>query len=193
MNRTGRAAEGLKEAQAAYTLNPLALDNVIGLAMRLYTSGRHDEALATMARATELNPGYFETWVHLGEMYATAGRAQDAIAAAERGVELSRRSPHAIHMLAAIHARVGDRAEAKAILDSLEKGRSHRNAYEVATTNLVLGDTDSALRWFQAACDERTPQMAFFRFVERNRQFDPLRSDPRFEELLRCTGAQPTH
>jgi hypothetical protein len=34
--------------------------------------------------------------------------------------------------------------------------------------------------------------MAFFRFVERNRQFDPLRSDARFEELLRCTAAQPT-
>jgi len=192
LNRTGRAAEGLQEAQLAYQLNPLALDNVIGLAMRLYTSDRRDEALATMARATELDPGYFETWVHLGEMYARAGRAQDAIAAAERGVELSRGSPHAVHMLASIHARVGDRAKARALLESLEKGRSHRNAYELAMTDLVLGDTDNALRWLQSACDERTPQMAFFRFVQRGQQFDPLRGDPRFGKLLRCSGAEPT-
>ena len=105
LNRTGRAAEGLQEAQLAYQLNPLALDNVIGLAMRLYTSDRRDEALATMTRATELDPGYFETWVHLGEMYARAGRARER----DRGGR-ARRGPVASQPARRAHARDDPRA-----------------------------------------------------------------------------------
>lgn len=78
------------------------------------------------------------------------------------------------------------RANAEALLQPLEENRSHRNPYEIALVHLDMGDIDRALRWLLVACEERTPQMAFFQFVQGGKQFDPLRTDARFKELLRC-------
>jgi TolB-like protein/DNA-binding winged helix-turn-helix (wHTH) protein/Flp pilus assembly protein TadD len=192
LTRTGRSREGLREAERAYDLDPLSPQNNIGLGMRLFADGRREEGIAAIRRAAELDPTYFETWVHLGEAYQFVGRKQDALAAAERGVELSRNAPHAVHMLANINHQLGRRVEAEALVQQLEQS-SQRNAYELAMIRLNMGNTDQAMRWLLRACEERTPQMAFFQFVQDRKYLDPLRRDARFNDILRCLEADVDH
>jgi TolB-like protein/DNA-binding winged helix-turn-helix (wHTH) protein/Tfp pilus assembly protein PilF len=186
LDRTGRGPEGRHHAQLAYELNPLTPENSIGLGRRLLEQGKRAEGVAAMRRATELDPTYFEAWVHLGIGYLQAGQPEEAVAAAKRGVELSRGGPHAVQLLAAIYSNVGRPADAGALLDTLERS-TQRNPYSLAATRLKLGHADKALRLLLTACEERSPDMAFFQFVQKNRQFDLIRNDARFVELLKCT------
>jgi TolB-like protein/DNA-binding winged helix-turn-helix (wHTH) protein/Flp pilus assembly protein TadD len=188
LNRTGREKEGVREAERAYELDPLSLENSIGLGLRLISDGRRDEGMVALQRAADLDPTYFETWVHLAEAYQRLGKPQDAVASAERAVELSGRAPHAVHMLASINHHVGRQAEADELLQQLEFSEQ-RNAYEIAMLRMNMGQIDQAIRWFVTACEERTPQMAFFQFVHGRKSFDLLRRGDRFGDILRCLQA----
>jgi TolB-like protein/DNA-binding winged helix-turn-helix (wHTH) protein/Tfp pilus assembly protein PilF len=185
LNRTGRNKEGVLEAERAYDLDPLSVENNISLGMRLFSDGRQEQGIEAMLRAAELNPTHFDIWVHLGDAYRRMGRAEDAIAAVERGVELSRRAPHALHMLASTYFHLGKRAEAEALVQQLEQS-PRRNAYELAMIRLDMGHADRAVSWLLTACEERTPQMAFFQFDRDRPTFEPLRRDARFNDILRC-------
>jgi tetratricopeptide (TPR) repeat protein len=187
--RTGRQKQGLQATQRAFELNPLSLDNNVSLGMRLIAAGRQQEGIAAMLDAAKLEPTHFEPWVHLGEAYVRMGRADEAIAAARKAVDLSHGGAHAVHMLAHITGQLGRRAEAEALLEPLEALTSHRNAYDIAMFHLALGNADKALRWFSTACEERTPQMAFFQNAQRGRQFDAVRNDARFTGILGCVRA----
>src|SRR4030095_5630227 len=187
LNRTGRLKEGVEKAQRAYELDPLSVENLIGLGGRLGDSGKRDEGLAIMRKAIDLEPMNFEPWSHIAENYSRAHRLDDAIAAGKRGVELSNNSPHAIQMLATIYANNGRRADAAALLKTLEANGPKRNPHTVAMLHLRLGNTEQALRWLEVACEERTPQMAFFQFQQRGLQFDPVRNDPRFDRIAKCS------
>jgi TolB-like protein/DNA-binding winged helix-turn-helix (wHTH) protein/Tfp pilus assembly protein PilF len=188
LNRTGREKEGVREAERAYELDPLSLENSIALGLRLVSDGRRDEGMASLQRAAELDPTYFETWVHLAEAYLALGKPEDAVASAKRAVDLSRGAPHAMHMLASIQHRVGRRVEANALLRQLEHSEQ-RSAYEIAVLRLTMGDIDEATQWFVTACEERTPQMAFFHFAQERQPFEPVRRHARFGEIVRCLDA----
>ena len=78
----------------------------------------------------------------------------------------------------------GQRQEALTILDDLERRRSQAYVGGVllAVTNLGVGESDRTISWLEQAAEERDSLMTvlnvyFF--------FDPLRSDPRFQALLR--------
>ena len=51
-----------------------------------------------------------------------------------------------------------------------------------------MGEEDRALDWLTTACQERTPQMGFLRYVESGNQWDSIRDEPRFKEILRCSA-----
>jgi TolB-like protein/DNA-binding winged helix-turn-helix (wHTH) protein/Tfp pilus assembly protein PilF len=191
--RTGRRAEGIAQAELAYQLNPLSLAYNVSLGTRLSSEGRLDQAFAALRRATELDPTYYDAWLHLGEAYEFAGRPADAVANAQHGVEISNSAPHAVVGLAEIYARLGKRSEAQALLTPLEKSVFHGDAYGIASAHLMLGDKDAALRWFLTACEERAPRMAYFRFEEENKRYDPIRGDARFKEFLRCAEHSATN
>jgi hypothetical protein len=48
-----------------------------------------------------------------------------------------------------------------------------------------IGDPDTAFHWLEKAYTQRESQMAFLNIT---RRIDPLRSDPRFADLLRRMG-----
>ncbi len=49
-----------------------------------------------------------------------------------------------------------------------------------------MGRTEQAIEWFVIACEERTPQMAFFQFVNERKFFEPVRRHHRYDEIVRC-------
>jgi hypothetical protein len=60
--------------------------------------------------------------------------------------------------------------------------------YGMARIYAALGEDDKALHWLEKSYRERATGMVFLKVDPR---FDPLRSDPRFQDLLRRMNFPP--
>ena len=86
-------------------------------------------------------------------------------------------------MLGHAYAKAGKSAEARQILDNLHRlaEKQYIQPYGFALIHVGLGENDAALRWLEKAYQDRNGWMPFLQVEPR---FDPLRSDPRFQDLL---------
>ena len=93
-------------------------------------------------------------------------------------------------LLGYAHARLGERSQALRVLDQLEAASKERYtpALSFAVVYVGLGEKDQAFVWLEKAYDERTSRLGYLK-VER--LWDPLRSDPRFADLVRRIGLPP--
>jgi Flp pilus assembly protein TadD len=109
----------------------------------------------------------------------------EAVAELQKAVQLSGGSPTCIANLARAFVASGKRSEAVKLLNDLKKrsNPSHSHASEIAVIYVALGDTDQAMNWLEKGYEERFNPSVLLR-----PGFDPLRSDPRFEDLLRRIG-----
>jgi hypothetical protein len=103
----------------------------------------------------------------------------------KQAVQLSGGSPSCTANLARAYAASGDPSEAEKILRDLESRSSaaYPDHAEIAAIYASLGQADRALSWLERGYDERFNPSVLLR-----PGFDPLRSDPRFEALLRRIG-----
>src|SRR5262249_38078475 len=122
-------------------------------------------------------------------IYADAGRWDEAIAASEKAVAISR-TPGALGYLGMHYGLAGRKAEAHKILKELLELSRHRYVTPVALVDVYtgLGDKDQAFFWLEKAYQERSYPMAYLKVFPAR---DPLRSDPRFDDLLRRIGLAP--
>ena len=58
-------------------------------------------------------------------------------------------------------------------------------AYVIAGQSAIIGETEEAMTWLERAYEERDPNLIF---AKTDPLLDPLRSDPRFDDLLRRIG-----
>ena len=85
---------------------------------------------------------------------------------------------------------MGQRAEAQKIIQKLSeraKGE-HIDPALISWIYIALGDKDQAFAWLEKARQERAGQISWLKV---DAKFDPLRSDPRFTDLLRQLGLPP--
>jgi Flp pilus assembly protein TadD len=109
----------------------------------------------------------------------------EAIAELQKAVQLSGSSPTCMANLARAYVASGKRSEAVTLLNDLKKrsNSSYSHASEIAVIYVALGDTDQAMSWLEKGYEERFNPSVLLR-----PGFDPLRSDPRFEDLLHRIG-----
>ena len=111
------------------------------------------------------------------------------------GVRESRRSfppGHEHHRVAGPRLRkLGQEAEANKVLDELKSRAKESNisSYQIALVYVGLGEKEQALQALDEALQEHSTLLAYLKMDPR---FDPLRSDPRFQELLRRVGLRET-
>ena len=153
-------------------------------------SGRLDDAIREGQRTLELDPNY--VYPVLDSNLATAYREKGDFAQA---ITLYLRAQEAMRLpssgLAITYVRMGRQPEARRILNELvEKARvQYVAADRIAAVYVALGQNDDAFRWLERAAAERN---AILQFIAFSRDFLPLRSDPRFADLLRRIGVDPT-
>ena len=188
LSRLGRGEESVEMGRRAHQLDPLSMAVNVEYGTRLLDTGKRDEALRHLQRTVELDPNYYDTYVHLSHVFEALGRPDDQVAAALRGAEVSGRAAHALQALARAYAVTGNQNEALKILDELHKRPTQRNAYDVAMIHLRLKEFERGLSWLLKACEERAAALAFFSRNYSGRIFDPIRTDKRFEQVLRCAG-----
>jgi predicted Zn-dependent protease len=109
---------------------------------------------------------------------------EPAIAESRKGVQLSQHAPIFLAWLGEAYAAGGYSDDAQKILEQLEQISKKRyvSPYHMARICDALGKKDEALRWLETGYRERAAWMVALKIEPR---FDGLRSDPRFQDLLR--------
>ncbi len=172
--------EALKQALRAYELNPMTPLSNRGLGNFLSYAGDHDRAIEQLRKASEMEPDDAVAHVSLGQAYLQKGLHEEAMGEFQKAVRASD-SDWALAILAYGHAVTGDRAEALRILRPVE-GRGQTPPLELAIAYAALGDNDRAFASLTKGYEERDSGLIGIRIMP---QLASLRSDPRFEELLR--------
>ena len=108
----------------------------------------------------------------------------EAIGNMEQAMALSPYDPILFWMLGHAYAVAGKTAEARKTLDDLHAlaQEQYIQPYAFAIIYTGLGENDEAIEWLEKAFDDRNGWMPFLQVEPR---LDPLRSDPRFQDLLR--------
>ena len=185
----GRFDEGIEEAKRARELDPLSLLFNNALAGRLLAAGRYDEALQQVRETLDLDPHFAPAHQTLGWAYLNHGKRQDAIQEFQEAVKLSGRDDTNMMLdLGFAYAVAGNRDEARRILAKL-KQLHHSGLVPSGSVGILygaLGNKDEAFRWLDQAYGERDPELTYLKV--RNRRFEPLRGDARFQGLIRRVG-----
>lgn len=180
-----RDDEAIAEMRKAQSLDPLSLVINADLAELLALAHSYDESIRWSRKTIEMDPNFGLAHNHLGEAYLQKHMISEAVAELTEAVKLSNGSPTCIANLARAYAASGRRSDAEALLGDLKKRSSPAQslAAEIATVYASLGDADHAMSWLARGYEERFNPGVLIR-----PGFDPLRSDPRFEELVRRVG-----
>ena len=181
----GRLDESIAEIRRAMALDPLSGRIAISLGFMLSNARRFDEAIAALKHAIALDPDQTLAQLDLARAYRLAGMADLAIAESRRMVTSG--DPLGPSFLAASYAHAGRKAEALAIVnDMIHKARqSHQGGLLIALVFAALGDRDQAFHWLEQAYAEHD---TFLTWLRVDPEFDNIRGDARFEDLIRRIG-----
>ena len=184
----GRLEQAVAEARRAEELDPLSVNMNWHVGYILYFARRHDEAIQQLQSTLELDPNY--AWAHwiLGLSYIHKSMFAEAIASLEKAAVLSK-SPSFVGRLASAYAMSGNTVQARKLLRELMDLQKQRyvSPAAIGLLNISLGEKDRAFEWLEKAYQERSNSMAYLG-VDPN--VDPLRSDRRFQDLLRRIGLE---
>jgi serine/threonine-protein kinase len=178
-----RTDEGIRQGQKAADLEPLLPEPLAFYSMMLIYAHRDEESLAQIQKASELDPQYPFTNMVLGFCYARLGKSSESCRAFEKSHDLFA-APWSHARLAYGYAKAGRKAEVRAILDTLAHQRDNLYVASdvVASVYVALGDKQKAFEYLEKGYQERAGWMLWLRV---DPIWDPIRSDPRFDSLLR--------
>jgi TolB-like protein/Tfp pilus assembly protein PilF len=186
LSALGRLNESMTETKRALDLDPVS--PLINFAMvgQLYLARRFDEAIEQARKTLDMDPSFTLTHLELGFAYAAKGMYREALAEFEKVPDLPDRRRDAY--LAYVHARLGERSQALQMLDELKALSKQTSvlAFSFALIYLGLGEKDQTFAWLEKTYEERSSRM--FLFLKVDPIWDPVRSDPRFADLLRRVG-----
>lgn len=183
----GQKAEAAVEIRKAQQCDPLSLmvQNVAGWVF--YYARQYDRAEEQLLKVLELDPNFAPTHWTLGHVYAQNGKFQAAIEEAQKASSLSGGAPRYIAGLACAYARAGKKLEAQKRVEELKELRKRRfvDPMSLAIIYVALGDNDQAFAWLDRAVEDNSAQLIWLKAAP---LFDLIRSDPRFNDLLRRVG-----
>lgn len=192
--RAGRFDEAIAEFRAGQRLDPLSLMMHTQEGVTLIFARRYDEAIEKLRKTLEMDPNFLWAHVFLGETLAAKGMYEEAIseyqkAAIANGASLEDAARVGAAMRAA-YAASGARGYHRWWIDRFTeraKGRPIHN-YDRARRYALLGENDQTLAWLEKAYRYKDPQLVRLKI---DAEFDGLRTDPRFQDLLRRMGFAP--
>jgi TolB-like protein/DNA-binding winged helix-turn-helix (wHTH) protein/tetratricopeptide (TPR) repeat protein len=181
----GRDDDALIELRRAESLDPLSLIINADIADALCVAHRYDEAVEQSEKTLKMDANFAVGHYELGQALVQKHMYDRAIAEFQRAIELSGHSGAFDSNLGYAYAVSGRKEEALKIVDELES--RHPTNYsvdaDIALIYVGLDDRDEAISRLNKAFDAR-----FKASILRRPAFDPLRSDPRFQDLLRRMG-----
>jgi TolB-like protein/DNA-binding winged helix-turn-helix (wHTH) protein/Flp pilus assembly protein TadD len=180
----GRHDEALLEARQALALDPLNLMIGTWVGRRYYLARKYEGAIEQGRNTLELDANFAAAHLLLGEDYVQVGLHEQSLTELQTAASLSGNSPLYLAQVAVAYASAGKKTEALEILAQLQSFSSTRyvSPYGLAQIYAALSDKEQSFKWLQIAYDDRAVWMSYLAV---DPIFDSLRSDPRFEDLLR--------
>jgi serine/threonine-protein kinase len=177
----GRSEEALREIRRAEELDPLSHAISVTVAVVLFLGREYDAAMEQLGKTLELEPDYYSLHRMFGVLYVEAGLYEEAIGAVQRAIELNPEDPDLLVDLGCAYARSGKREKANVILEQAKQRGA--DAGWIAALYTALGDLDRAFEWLERGLQESESRQSLF-YLKVFPWYDPLGSDPRFENLL---------
>jgi tetratricopeptide (TPR) repeat protein len=182
--------KGLEMMKRAVELEPHSShwNNCLGVG--LIVNKRWDEALQQFEKLAEMDPSWTPTINFLGDIYLIGYKE------CERAIDLHRQRTEAnpgnklsVARLGYAYAVCGHREKALALAMQLEHLATEQRAspFQIALVYAGLEETDKAFEFWEAAADSKAPCF----FIVSWPQWDSLRNDPRYPEMLRRMGMEP--
>jgi len=185
----GRSEEAIAELKRATELDPLSTNanGILGLAYGW--ARRNDEAVAQLQKTLELDPESWLTLTYLGWVHIGQGKFSEAITVLQRAKQIDD-NQYVLGALGESYALSGNRTEAVAVLAQLKEMSKERyvSPHCIAMIYAGLGDKDQAFEWLNKAFEVRSEHLTWLKVDTR---MNPLRSDPRFAEMMRRVGLTP--
>jgi serine/threonine-protein kinase len=182
-----RFEEALAEATTAQKLDPVSPILKAGVSWMHHFAQQFDQEIFWARETLALDPSFLIGRYRLGEGLLHSGNHAESIPEFEKGVELSHGSPDLLALLGHGYAVAGERERAESILARLREASRVRYvpAWDMALVHLALGNVEESFQWLDKAFEERAQGLAH---IKVDPHLDPIRSDPRFEALLRRVG-----
>jgi tetratricopeptide (TPR) repeat protein len=181
----GRLDEGCAEFERVRQLDPLSPVSHFNIASCLERRKQYDAAFDAYRKAIEIDPSYPRAHAHFAGLYTKLGRYDEALAELEKARELFGSNTWIDAAFAYQYGLQGRREEAARILEQIETNpiaRASDAATTIAKAYGILGRLDEAFQWLNSAYESRSYTLLDIKIAE---GYEPLRSDPRFEELVR--------
>ena len=178
--RQGRLDEASAELMKARALDPLSSVIARAVVIPYYFKRDYARAFELLRQANELGPTLSATW-EIG-LFIRSGSIKEAFAEIEKAKDARRNDPLLIYSAGMAYAASGKQAEALQSIKELEAiaGSSLSTAHWIAKIYATLNDKENAFSWLERGLATG----ALGVFYKDEPVWDPIRDDPRFEELV---------
>jgi serine/threonine-protein kinase len=180
----GRVAESEAESKRAVELDPVGNGLNSCLCWHSFAARDYNQAVRLAMKYLRSQPN--DPWEHtiLGWTYEQKGMPTEAIAELKKAVEATQSDAFFLAALGHAYASAGKRQEAEQVLQTLSSRakKSYVSPFDLALIHVALRQKDQAFVLLDKAVAERSTFLVYSKWEPR---LDPLRSDPRFQALLR--------
>jgi TolB-like protein/Flp pilus assembly protein TadD len=182
----GRFDDALRESERARQLDPLSLIIASDNGAILYYSRQYDSAIERFRAVREMNPDFPHSGM-IRKAYAQKGMFADTLAEIEKTRRVDGDGPWVWSELAYIYGRTGQQVQARHALAKLKQWNRRQQVDPGAflMAYIGMGDNDQAFFWLERAYAQHSNTITTLKV---DPLYDPLRSDPRFQDMLHRVG-----
>jgi TolB-like protein/DNA-binding winged helix-turn-helix (wHTH) protein/Flp pilus assembly protein TadD len=183
----GRRADAMAEIAKSKEMDP-GPSSAMAESATYYQLRDYERLLEASRRGVVSHPNEWVEHYSLAIGYEGTGKLLEAVSEYQKAVEMSNSDQDAVASLAHAYAVIGQPAEARKILRDLEQKSKtvYVSPYIIATIYAGLGEKDRAFEFLEKAYQQRSLDIAWH--IKADLRMDNLRSDPRFQNLLRRVG-----
>ncbi len=181
----GRFEEAFTEMARARRLDPLSLIMATDNAAIFYYARQYDRAIDQFRSVLDMEPNFPRAHMVI-YAYVQKGMFAEALSENTRWRSIDD-APWSWSVLAYVYGRSGQPGRARAVLAQLEElyRRGQMDPVPILWGYVGVGDKDQAFSWLEKAYQQRSSGLTNLKV---NPLYDPLRSDPRFQAVLRRIG-----
>jgi len=192
LDAMGRPDEALTRSKQALADDPVSIGINMAVGNDYYYARQYDKAIEQLEKTVALDEHFYPAYLWLGQAYEQKQMYAQAISAFSNGLSKAERHPQLLSSLAHCYAVAGDRNNALKTLDELTEMSRHQyiSPYLFAIVRFALGDKEQGYASLDAAYNERSLWLIWLKVDPR---LDPLRAEPRFQNLMGRVGLDPGH